>query len=754
VVSNNLPVITAITAYSTGESFNANQQAPLFAPYDNLTEAWWDNLVSEQLHARLPVIMLSTCGSQTTNPADMTGPGNLNPRRLQRWVAAIQRAGATSQFKVGCFVEGAAQSIYYHYYGLPSTTLYDFSNTDAWDKVWWQRIIKPWFDTVPSSYWYQLNGKVPVEFWGLNINTIYTNQQGNISQFFTWLDAQIFATYGVHAGFIMGSVNCDTTLATCASFVGDNEWFGAPAGPYSMTAYKGKTWGGLVAGYTNPAYFDSSSPNFHNPNVVIPRNGVGGTGVLGDTLKAGLNAAVSTNAILSIIEGYTDTSEACGLYRSTNTAWSYPNQYLDIIRSYTDLRTTTSKLEAEAADEYGDTTTGNSGGSFLRSPEDLDVRALTGAPSASASSVFTTAVAANAFDGDIGSKWITTTSAPGWLQYDYGAGNKNVVNGYYLTSANNNPTSDPASWQFQGSNDGTSWTTLDTRTGQVFAARAQTNEYNFTNTTAYQYYRLNVSACAGTGGIQVAELLFKRANSTGGGWAVTNTAAGEWIQFDGLSFSAGNYKFPICYSSTAAHTVRLLVDGVALTDVSLPSSGGMNTFTTAYLGTKTLTHGTHTLRVYFVDGGVDVDWIFAKKYDSMLSLHASTGYISAELGGNSTITAAKTSIGSWEKFSANDVNGGTLSANDVVSLQVYDGLYLTATGGGGGTLTASVRTPGTNEQFTLVKTVGSGAIANGDTVALKSANNHYVTVVSGSVVDVSATTIGAAQTFTATLGSQ
>jgi hypothetical protein len=69
---------------------------------------------------------------------------------------------------------------------------------------------------------------------------------------------------------------------------------------------------------------------------------------------------------------------------------------------------------------------------------------------------------------------------------------------------------DPKDWTFEGSNDGTNWTVLDTQTNQVFTTTETTdnsnpvlpkqiftgnmNEYNFVNTTAYRYYRLNISA--------------------------------------------------------------------------------------------------------------------------------------------------------------------------------------------------------------------------------------------------------------------
>ncbi|HEY8932960.1 MAG TPA: hypothetical protein VIM44_06595, partial [Rariglobus sp.] len=60
---------------------------------------------------------------------------------------------------------------------------------------------------------------------------------------------------------------------------------------------------------------------------------------------------------------------------------------------------------------------------------------------------------------------------------------------------------------FLGSQDGTKWTTLDSRSNQSFALRMGMNSYNISNTTAYRYYRLDISANnGGTSGTAISEL--------------------------------------------------------------------------------------------------------------------------------------------------------------------------------------------------------------------------------------------------------
>lgn len=115
--------------------------------------------------------------------------------------------------------------------------------------------------------------------------------------------------------------------------------------------------------------------------------------------------------------------------------------------------------------------------------------------------------ATRAFDGSASTKWFASSVSTGWLQYQFGASEAWIVVRYDITSASDVPNRDPRDWQFQGSHDGLAWTTLDSRTGELFSSRKQTRHYSLTNTTAYEFYRLNISAPrAAGGGIQLSEL--------------------------------------------------------------------------------------------------------------------------------------------------------------------------------------------------------------------------------------------------------
>lgn len=153
---------------------------------------------------------------------------------------------------------------------------------------------------------------------------------------------------------------------------------------------------------------------------------------------------------------------------------------------------------------------------------------------ATASKEKVTEPASNAFDGSTATKWFNENDGPtGWLQYDFGSGKAWTVVRYDLSSANDVPSRDPKNWQFQGSNNATTWITLDTRTNEIFPSRYLTKQYATANNTAYRYYRLNITANNGDSqSIQLAELTLMTHSLHDGsaGLADLLSLAVQWLQ--------------------------------------------------------------------------------------------------------------------------------------------------------------------------------------------------------------------------------
>lgn len=124
-----------------------------------------------------------------------------------------------------------------------------------------------------------------------------------------------------------------------------------------------------------------------------------------------------------------------------------------------------------------------------------------------------TEAASNAADGLASTNWLDdATAAPQWLRYDFGVGVTKTIKRYRITSAATGSTYgqtlDPMTWTVQGSQDASSWSTLDTRSGESFGNRGETREFRIATPGAYRYYRLHVTVnwgSAATVGCQLAE---------------------------------------------------------------------------------------------------------------------------------------------------------------------------------------------------------------------------------------------------------
>jgi fibronectin type 3 domain-containing protein/regulation of enolase protein 1 (concanavalin A-like superfamily) len=161
-------------------------------------------------------------------------------------------------------------------------------------------------------------------------------------------------------------------------------------------------------------------------------------------------------------------------------------------------------------------------------------------------------VPGKAFDTDPGSKWYDSAAATGWLKYDFGANNAQIIKRYTISSADV-ATRDPQSWNFLGSNDGTNWTTLDSQSGQTFANRLQQNTYNIANTAAYRYYQLQITANNGATTLAIGELgLWSDTGRTipDGRYRIVSHKSNKVIDVSGGSTAAGSQLVQSTYSGS------------------------------------------------------------------------------------------------------------------------------------------------------------------------------------------------------------
>ncbi|MFZ4398293.1 MAG: glycine-rich domain-containing protein, partial [Kiritimatiellia bacterium] len=112
-----------------------------------------------------------------------------------------------------------------------------------------------------------------------------------------------------------------------------------------------------------------------------------------------------------------------------------------------------------------------------------------------------------------GSKWQFANAVfPVWVRYQFAAGKVWVITNYTLSTGNDGEQGGgrpPRNWTLDGSHDGLTWTTVDSRVDGLSGAGAG-NTYSFAcnggNFEAFEYYRLNVTANWGNNRFELAEI--------------------------------------------------------------------------------------------------------------------------------------------------------------------------------------------------------------------------------------------------------
>jgi hypothetical protein len=120
-------------------------------------------------------------------------------------------------------------------------------------------------------------------------------------------------------------------------------------------------------------------------------------------------------------------------------------------------------------------------------------------------------------------QYVTGSGAPQSLTLDLGAGASFILGSYKILNATSGSPYAPIAWTMAGSNDGSTFTTVDTRAGQSFTGGVYNPYTPTTTTTAYRYFRINITSAAGGGSWGMTALqLFAFATP------VISGSAGDW----------------------------------------------------------------------------------------------------------------------------------------------------------------------------------------------------------------------------------
>ncbi len=109
------------------------------------------------------------------------------------------------------------------------------------------------------------------------------------------------------------------------------------------------------------------------------------------------------------------------------------------------------------------------------------------------------------FDGSVATKVCIANVSTLWVSAKLSA--PAPVNVYKIASANDHDPRDPKDWTLYGSNDGETWIALDVRTDEDMPERNTYYTYTFDNSTAYAYYKLDITSNNGADavGLQVVQ---------------------------------------------------------------------------------------------------------------------------------------------------------------------------------------------------------------------------------------------------------
>ena len=165
--------------------------------------------------------------------------------------------------------------------------------------------------------------------------------------------------------------------------------------------------------------------------------------------------------------------------------------------------------------------------------------------SASAGSVvessptYSSYTADRAFDGnwsDDAGRWLALTSSnPMYLVYKFNVATKVNMLRLRIPGNNSYDKRSPKAWTFSGSNDGSTWTTLDTRSGVSWSA-SEVKTVSFSNDTAYEYYRFSCTAIVGSDDYMMLwEIQFfyeppSLVDLTSPSGNISTTTSGSWVK--------------------------------------------------------------------------------------------------------------------------------------------------------------------------------------------------------------------------------
>jgi hypothetical protein len=187
--------------------------------------------------------------------------------------------------------------------------------------------------------------------------------------------------------------------------------------------------------------------------------------------------------------------------------------------------------------------------------------------------------AAGAVSNSNSSTWVHNSATP-WLVIDFGSGVTKRIEKYTIIgrhqASNPSGTDTMKAWRLEGSNNNSSWTTVDTRTGVTSWANLTTVEFtSMTGTVGdYRYYRIFITANNGGPNCGIVELELMEAD--------TSEVLGD--AYTGTSATINDMLHAVSQAvSTVSDNRMTEAQTEAITDAEFEATGGFTAGTTSSL---------------------------------------------------------------------------------------------------------------------------------------------------------------------------
>ena len=325
-----------------------------------------------------------------------------------------------------------------------------------------------------------------------------------------------------------------------------------------------------------------------------------------------------------------------------------------------------------------------------------------------------------AFDGSnatTGNAWVSSagSGSTGWVAYQFSATRRIVRYQIAFSVATTDLNQNPTAWQFQGSDDGITWTTLDTVTGFTPGAGTTYDSGTFTQLNTYLRYRLNVTA-AGVGATQIRvgefsmwEFGNNRTASIGGQFQITTprTVTLTAVTPIGHGINTSTLLVNNNTGSTSVNTTNQLTGSFSLGAISHTGSGTL-TVTSPTIGAAGSNNGTTIGRIG--SGTLNI-----------------VGNLAGATGGAANTTLVNSSGGTIN-ITGNVISGNSNNTSTVITNSLGD-VIITGNVDGGTALgtTGVAHTSGT---LTI-----NGTVTGGTQVAI---NNQSLCSINGNVSTIGA----------------